>query len=99
MSDNQPRHDCECKFCRPLMAVGKLRRKYPDDPEALELLAIIDVGIVAWYEDAFSDAMDIDLIASELGLDYKTTPRLVNRIVDDIRYLYARQLPAPTPKE
>lgn len=82
-------HQCDCRFCRPSHAVRQLRRKYPDDPEVQELLAIIDVGLDDWYEDTFSDAMDIDLIASELGLDYRTTPNLVVRIVDSIRNLAA----------
>ena len=82
-------HQCDCRFCRPSRAVRQLRRKYPDDPEALELLAIIDVGLDDWYEDTFSDAMDINRIASELGVDYRTTPNLVDQIVGSIRNLAA----------
>ena len=87
MINNAPQ--CDCRFCRPSHAVRQLRRKYPDDPEALEALAIIDVGLGDWYEDSFSASMDIDRIASELGLDYRTTPNLVDRIVDSIRNLAA----------
>ena len=82
-------HQCDCRFCRPSRAVRQLRHKYPDDPEVVELLAIIDVGLDDWYEDSFSAAMDIDRIASELGLDYRTTPNLVDQIVGSIRNLAA----------
>ena len=84
---NTPSHECTCKFCRPSRAARQLRLKYADDPETQEVLSIIEVGLDAWYEDTFSDAMDIDRIAAEMGLDYLTVPNLIDRIVADIRHL------------
>ena len=62
-------HICDCRFCAPSHALERIATLLQNDVTATGDIARVRAALNAWYEESFEAQFDLDIIASQLGVE------------------------------